>query len=524
MRFIDIIDAGKNPLGPIVYAMARAGREVVAEIYKITGQRGESFQAFSQAMGELLVDLLERLKEEISLPRGTAGHGERKERVTVVFGRIEDEIVGFGVRRGIPQEKLRSEPLARSRLQLEALVVLIGDQIEQHPLLFERLLVEAILVLVDALGPRANLIYLLLGLCGIKLNVQTAPELGLFMFGTRKGHHAGLGRALGAACFVGLIAPTPVASIPSPPFGGNALADFASRLHAQVHAHAIKQWSAVQQVQTYLTPQSGAVETNDEDTNIDPDNFWRRATELGERAQRYAEHLANEAVKDIPEVANQFRNIKDTVASVITITSEFKDEMSSNAEVHQENLEDFSEGLSRILDELFERLKDEFPPPDHAPSHEERQEKVSIVFSRVEEAIVHFAGERGMSEERVREFMDRIRPHIEDLIVTIGDLVEQHPVLLETLLIAGTFMLIPEGWFLRPLLRLFGFGPEGPIKGSVAAWSQRVFYGARVPTGSWFSHLQRAGMIAWEPIKRGWWAIIGGIIAGVAGLLDCLRR
>lgn len=46
-----------------------------------------------------------------------------------------------------------------------------------------------------------------------------------------------------------------------------------------------------------------------------------------------------------------------------------------------------------------------------------------------------------------------------------GDLAEQHPVILETLLFAGVGMLIPESWILRPLLSLFGFGPYGPVKG-----------------------------------------------------------
>ena len=26
-------------------------------------------------------------------------------------------------------------------------------------------------------------------------------------------------------------------------------------------------------------------------------------------------------------------------------------------------------------------------------------------------------------------------------------------------------MIIPEGWILRPILSMFGFGPKGPVKG-----------------------------------------------------------
>ncbi|KIP05248.1 hypothetical protein PHLGIDRAFT_19771 [Phlebiopsis gigantea 11061_1 CR5-6] len=62
-------------------------------------------------------------------------------------------------------------------------------------------------------------------------------------------------------------------------------------------------------------------------------------------------------------------------------------------------------------------------------------------------------------------------------------------------------MLIPQGFILRPLLSLIGFGPFGPIKGSTAAWAQRRFWGAAVAKGSWFSVLQRAGMT----LGLSWW-------------------
>jgi hypothetical protein len=42
---------------------------------------------------------------------------------------------------------------------------------------------------------------------------------------------------------------------------------------------------------------------------------------------------------------------------------------------------------------------------------------------------------------------------------------DEHPVLVTTVLVTGALLLIPEQWFLGPLLRLFGFGPYGPVKG-----------------------------------------------------------
>lgn len=45
-----------------------------------------------------------------------------------------------------------------------------------------------------------------------------------------------------------------------------------------------------------------------------------------------------------------------------------------------------------------------------------------------------------------------------------GDLVEQHPILFDVLLIVLTAPLV-EIAFLRPILGVVGFGPYGPIKG-----------------------------------------------------------
>ncbi|KAF8128181.1 hypothetical protein EV363DRAFT_1400662 [Boletus edulis] len=78
-------------------------------------------------------------------------------------------------------------------------------------------------------------------------------------------------------------------------------------------------------------------------------------------------------------------------------------------------------------------------------------------------------------------------------------------------------------WILAPFLPLLGFGPLGPIKGSIAAWCQSYFWGAAVPAGSWFSWLQAAGMTM--PLKWAWF--IGKIplliLGGFAWLFRVVR-
>lgn len=150
--------------------------------------------------------------------------------------------------------------------------------------------------------------------------------------------------------------------------------------------------------------------------------------------------------------------------------------------------------------------------------------------------------------------------------------------LFETLVITGVMLVVPESWLLRPLLRMFGMAAEGPVAGVWAslasihicactllaltfarihclcsymhmvefciecvsvrsrhvsvsahthfplmgtpvACAQRRFYGAYIPKGSWFSHLQSAGMTRWASSI---WKTVSGAIAAGVGLVGSL--
>jgi len=84
-----------------------------------------------------------------------------------------------------------------------------------------------------------------------------------------------------------------------------------------------------------------------------------------------------------------------------------------------------------------------------------------------------------------------------------------------TLLFAAIATVLPQLWLLRRVLLMFGFGPQGPIKGSflydcdaeqlfnmtlivggIAAWLQGWLFGPAVPKGGWFAMLQRLAMKA----------------------------
>ncbi|KAF8548036.1 hypothetical protein OG21DRAFT_1501251 [Imleria badia] len=98
-----------------------------------------------------------------------------------------------------------------------------------------------------------------------------------------------------------------------------------------------------------------------------------------------------------------------------------------------------------------------------------------------------------------------LKPQVQRLTVVIGDIYEQHPRLVLAFLVFIVLLILLQSWILRLFLRLFGFGPLGPVKGSPAACLQRYFWGAAVASGSWFAWFQAAGMGVFP-----WWA---GLVA-----------
>ncbi|KAH9931445.1 uncharacterized protein B0H18DRAFT_989370 [Fomitopsis serialis] len=231
---------------------------------------------------------------------------------------------------------------------------------------------------------------------------------------------------------------------------------------------------------------------------LTPNRFWQDALSLGRRGQDYAGFLIHEAAqKEDPTTAARLYDIQSTMEVIVHDTGDLKELII--AQVPDESFDNVRRGIEKTLANILEDLKDRFPPPDHALSHAEREGNVTLVVNIIEESLIKFGVEHGISEEQLKMRLAPIMKHVEDVVVAIGDLAEQHPYLLKTLLVSGVMIIIPEAWFLRPLLRFFGFAPKGPAKGgSLATWTQRTFYGGTVTKGSWFSYLHRAAFGRWE--------------------------
>ncbi|KZT64316.1 hypothetical protein DAEQUDRAFT_38953 [Daedalea quercina L-15889] len=286
---------------------------------------------------------------------------------------------------------------------------------------------------------------------------------------------------------------------------GLTAANFAQNIFHKVKEVADKTHDGIYHVVHDATRLLGERETLEQ--------FWDYAFSVAQRAQRYAGDLINEAAREADKTAAmQLHHVSSVLHVIVSDTEGLRETVS---QFQAGSFDDIQHDIEKLFADLLEELKEQFPPPDHAPNHEERKGNVSLVIRKAEEAFIKFGMQHGMSEEQLRTRLEPIMKHVEDVVVTIGDLAEQHPVLFQTIMISGIMLIIPESWFLRPLFRLFGMAPEGPVAGSTVAWAQRRFYGAYIPKGSWFSHLQHAGMKAapWlDPVKK---QVGGSILAGI---------
>ncbi|TCD70372.1 hypothetical protein EIP91_003724 [Steccherinum ochraceum] len=239
------------------------------------------------------------------------------------------------------------------------------------------------------------------------------------------------------------------------------------------------------------------------------DNVIDQIIQRSQAVKAYAidlEHKVEEKYKDLPDW-NKFQAYIDAfLAAMNRLWRAFEG---------VDGLEDLRKELEEALRLILEEMQREFPPTQDAPGHEQRKTMIHTALSRAEVSVVALSVNYGMDEDEVREKFESVSFYLEELAVITGDFGQQHPELLGTLAFVAVAMIVPEGWFARLLLSFAGFGPLGPTKGSLAAWMQSRFFGAIIPAGSWFSHLQRAAMAKWRSALPGILGLVAGAWAGV---------
>lgn len=148
--------------------------------------------------------------------------------------------------------------------------------------------------------------------------------------------------------------------------------------------------------------------------------FWDKVTELGPKFQDHTEGLFHYALELYPsEKIAEFKVSADNIAST---TTTLRQVIRGVAEQRGIPLDSIKTELGDIFNVIFEELKEKFPPPDEAPSHENRTAIIKTALDRVEEGFLQFAVKHGVDEESLKSHTSSLKSHVQLTVVTIGTL------------------------------------------------------------------------------------------------------
>jgi hypothetical protein len=148
---------------------------------------------------------------------------------------------------------------------------------------------------------------------------------------------------------------------------------------------------------------------------------WEKIFDFADGFVKAADKQLNAAAREF-NVAEKIDEFRNTFHNVVAASSDIRGHMT---ELTQQGLtlDQISDELGVIFNDVLEYLKKTFPPPDQAPGHEQRQEMVETVLDRAEQGLLDFACKHGMSQdglEKLRSSFDRLKPHVEKLVVITG--------------------------------------------------------------------------------------------------------
>lgn len=195
---------------------------------------------------------------------------------------------------------------------------------------------------------------------------------------------------------------------------------------------------------------------------------------------KYAEDLFDTAAKTSNDVAARVKIIRALLQTVKDDITEFRKSFRVpspahggslvNARSEGQSLSQVSIDIDGAFEEILKRVHEAFPAPDTAAHHDARQRLIKHILEEAEIELIKILCVKHhlVAEDALRKFWRGVSPIIEGVVVTTADLAEQHPKLTAFVIVGVISMLIPESWFTKPLLRLIGFGPVGPVKGEHA--------------------------------------------------------
>lgn len=154
-------------------------------------------------------------------------------------------------------------------------------------------------------------------------------------------------------------------------------------------------------------------------------DFWKELERLGDGVHQYAEEAINTLKLD-PVVTARIEELKERWDNFLDAWNALHVDLMALEAVQKRDVNTLVDGIAEILAKVFERLKTQFPPPDQAPNHEQRKKSIHEALTQIEEALVTFLSELGMSEDVIRAHFSNFMPPLENVMVTIGTQLRSH--------------------------------------------------------------------------------------------------
>ncbi|TEB38454.1 hypothetical protein FA13DRAFT_751559 [Coprinellus micaceus] len=198
------------------------------------------------------------------------------------------------------------------------------------------------------------------------------------------------------------------------------------------------------------------------------EDAWKTILEHKDQAVAYANIALEENKKKFDDVADKLDQFK---AGMDTLVDHAR-EVQLIFEQYQADPQALLDRLNEAGTDAVENLQKEFEKPlpeDMDERAKYRAEMIASILNHMEGPYVTASEELGIPEDKARQSFEAIRRALEDTLIIAGKIVDKHPVLVETVVISAAFMILPGALFLRPFVRLFGFGPFGPVKGEFSS-------------------------------------------------------
>ncbi|KAF5348883.1 hypothetical protein D9756_009792 [Leucocoprinus leucothites] len=224
------------------------------------------------------------------------------------------------------------------------------------------------------------------------------------------------------------------------------------------------------------------------------ERFWKDAQERG---PQIAQGVFDEAAKLSSEAAIAIADLKNSVEEVVKRAHQIHLDIQQAIERKDITMDNVTDLLSREVEGIYQDLKDDINDPlpeDRGERAKAREQTLQKIMDKIQVAYVRVLTQVGVPREQAEAHLMAFTPNFIHIILIIGNLADKHPMVLEALIFAVSMLLLPEIRILRPILNLFGFGPKGPVKGTLAAQAQRTFFREAIPAGTWFARLQRLAM------------------------------